>query len=1609
MQTKRGRVGSLDAMDLVFPMRFANTDVGDRIHVVSYLRCLDPDHEAHLFQSIPDDVMFHVSGLIEGNGDVYTFLNASMVKSFPKPVLMVDSDTRILQHSQPSWTTMCEVIELCSGFGGMSQGYAACGFSPVLAVDFNEKMTSLYRKQCEVTTLNADVSKAESIAKIWHLSKGASTIVAGYACQPFSMLGDRLGEFDARAMSLRGVLAIAFYTRAQAIVLECVIPASKNNWVKSEIQKFVDATGFHLSQSELHLSDIWPSRRSRAWWILTAPWLGPVPLPAWPKLATVQKVNQVIPRILAWAPEDEAKLVLNAMERLAFGVDDNTCAKYLLNMEGCAPCALHSWGSQMLPCECGCRASGLSLKRLEEKGLFGLLVRSASDAFSHECRHIHPNECLALQGFDPTIDFGENPRLTLSAAGQMASPFQALWVFSCLAERMSMLRQGSVPFGPLAQLQAYQSWVLMRCRRVWPCDFEPVADPKMQSLMQFWEEKADLSIHELMHPPRWPQLEESQVNIASVLDLLIRSSMQCLPGQCISNDVLPIPDEIEDDLHDATPWVDIPPDMPRLPEPRSDACIVVLFHEFADPISLVATPGCTIYDFVQAHAKLVGSLQITTISNFHGVEVHPSQTLEPGMVICIRCEDSPATESSQGFGDVPSTAIDSAGENSRPKECESNASMGGAPAHHSMQALEQPVDPKACASHVGPISHCAPALNQKVCDEGFQHLIPPTAPWTQPIHEGIDAQAMPSDCGLGQKRYDHAALATNSSWISAAPLLGLKGEQFLHLRVPAVVNMNHLDSLHSQILIADDRLKILEQQVSIWSDDEVRFHMHSLAHSYAQFQLCNGNKCPTSCFVLDPLLATGWLHHGLHECATWGTEHQVLKQQQQMIITACMVNSHWIPVVMSAQGPNLRVCTWDLPGHDHEKLNQMCAVLAKAMGFDDVVVDRHHRMFLSSDRCGALAIAFLSYSLLQTMLPTTSEETEVIHSRLKLSFANEVMKHQTTVRPWVWGAGDTQPVNLTAEACAVPDVAQNIHTCIDAERRLDLMRTHGMELGDDEIRFHITYMLDHKDCILNREDSDVPGFVFLDPLALNDWKQTGQEKCVQWCEMNPHVIGTGHNIVTALLVNHHWVPMWIEPRNRYFLVHLLHDQITRVDEFIPLLDVLCAQFGLPEYVLHWTPQLVQDHRMCGAAAMAFLAHVLVRADMPSDLLTLRYMQANMRSSFVAAVLRDQCCRCPMAWGAGPNSICLQEYEPEFSRGGFRCVFGNIMEIDLCRLVAKSFDTNEPLFWDEAAPKTLTSRHEKLTNRTDLDCSSHERAVLDRLQIWTDAEMVFHLERVVDSVFGTLDRQPDGCEWGFFPPFANKDLPEVTDRMCTRLATAPFVGLISTMLVNDHWIPLVICCRPENLDVSTWDHARNTVAPVHDFAACLGGKLGIEHALTYHERFFMAPNMCGALAIAFLYHRMLGCSLPTNLSELAQLNAEMKADFAHFLSRNGRTHEWTLNGLGDVEDEPSHDARASATRSHTCISADQRLNLLRNHGQEWGDDEIRFHLESLRSHPNHQAHLRHCNIPGICVLEPLTMQTWPTIGPAMCEFWCRTHAREIANGCHIVSVLLVQNH
>lgn len=391
--------------------------------MVASLVCFDHTHDAHLFKASHDGTLFQVCGLLDGSGDTFSLMNVKFVRQFPVPLVALDEGSILFKHAPPTWSSLYEVVELCAGFGGICQGMATSGFHPVAAVDQNERILKLYDVQNQTELIGGDVCKLSTLAKVWERAKGAGVVAAGFACQPFSRLGDQLGGCDARAQCLTGILATAFYMRAQVVILECVQPAVGNSFVEAEIGRFLELSGYHCSQCDLHLQDLWPCRRSRAWWVITSPMIGKVPLVSWPRMTSISKVRQIIFDVLPWDVNDEKALSLNERELDFFGAHDNSFQRYLLNFETCAPCALHSWGSQVVGCECGCRVRGLSESRLRDKGLFGCIVRSCQTEFHDSClRHLHPNEVLMLCAFDPLIDFGCNPRLTLAAAGQMASP-----------------------------------------------------------------------------------------------------------------------------------------------------------------------------------------------------------------------------------------------------------------------------------------------------------------------------------------------------------------------------------------------------------------------------------------------------------------------------------------------------------------------------------------------------------------------------------------------------------------------------------------------------------------------------------------------------------------------------------------------------------------------------------------------------------------------------------------------------------------------------------------------------------------------------------------------------------------------------------------------------------------------------------------------------------------------------------------------------------------------------------------------------------------------------------------------------------------------------------
>ena len=164
---------------------------------------------------------------------------------------------------------------------------------------------------------------------------------------------------------------------------------------------------------------------------------------------------------LALAQAELDQLVLHSAELEKFLAYKPQLGRLFLKLDGKAPTALHSWGSQMVGCHCGCRTCGFSHETLSSRGVYGLLIPlpelgSASDSSLPMLRHPHPTEVALLNGV-PEITWPCDLRLALAGLGQMAAPFQTLWVGAHLQKHVDFVFHGSSTIDPQDMVERLSS------------------------------------------------------------------------------------------------------------------------------------------------------------------------------------------------------------------------------------------------------------------------------------------------------------------------------------------------------------------------------------------------------------------------------------------------------------------------------------------------------------------------------------------------------------------------------------------------------------------------------------------------------------------------------------------------------------------------------------------------------------------------------------------------------------------------------------------------------------------------------------------------------------------------------------------------------------------------------------------------------------------------------------------------------------------------------------------------------------------------------------------------------------------------------------------------
>lgn len=200
----------------------------------------------------------------------------------------------------PSLDETTNIVELCSGIGGIGEGAQAGCMDTKARVELWEALVTLMRNQGVTHAIQGDVLSKQTIRDIHALYGGSSIVTACFPCQPWSALGGKKKTEDCRSQVLTGILETAYFPPCSALLLECVCAANDDVNVRQCIADWCKLTGYHVRDCHLDLKTVWPSNRKRWWVLVSYPGSCPPKLEALPRLPVPPTVQDILPAFPIW-------------------------------------------------------------------------------------------------------------------------------------------------------------------------------------------------------------------------------------------------------------------------------------------------------------------------------------------------------------------------------------------------------------------------------------------------------------------------------------------------------------------------------------------------------------------------------------------------------------------------------------------------------------------------------------------------------------------------------------------------------------------------------------------------------------------------------------------------------------------------------------------------------------------------------------------------------------------------------------------------------------------------------------------------------------------------------------------------------------------------------------------------------------------------------------------------------------------------------------------------------------------------------------------------------------------------------------------------------------
>ena len=343
---------------------------------------------------------------------------------------------RFFMHGTFQPQALLTVKEACCGIGALGRGLAFLGYKVVAQNDVQEVTIREAVRISKAVPVHGDISSTSTVCDMWEAKPGDCTLAAGVACQPYSRLGDRRSSQDERSSTLPGTLRASYLMQCSCVILECVPQVVDDHWVQDVIRSYTAVSGQVANQTVLSLRQVWTAKRERWWCVLPRPEIAPPQLLSWKPHGPWRSVSDVMDCFNV-SKEEESALSLSQYELESFA-DLRPLSSYCIQVGQPLPSALHSWGSPLSPCPCGCRTAPFRWDRLQRHGLCSVIVPYATEQSDTCYRYPSAAEIAVLNGLTPCLDFGA-PRLSLALVGQLTSPLQSAWIGVQVAARISQL------------------------------------------------------------------------------------------------------------------------------------------------------------------------------------------------------------------------------------------------------------------------------------------------------------------------------------------------------------------------------------------------------------------------------------------------------------------------------------------------------------------------------------------------------------------------------------------------------------------------------------------------------------------------------------------------------------------------------------------------------------------------------------------------------------------------------------------------------------------------------------------------------------------------------------------------------------------------------------------------------------------------------------------------------------------------------------------------------------------------------------------------------------------------------------------------------------------